>query len=111
MKLLVLITVVLSFGAQAAEKPKEDAPPVNKSANRVKQFLTGCVDEQDGQYVLLDEQLGRITKLKSEGSDNDTFARYVGTRVQITGTRPSTQNGLFKVVSIKQVADSCASAK
>jgi hypothetical protein len=111
MKLLVLITVVFSFGVQSAEKPKEDTPLANKTATRVKKFLTGCVDEQDGQYVLLDEQLGRITKLQSGGSDDETFARYLGSKVQVTGTRSSTPNGPLKVATIKQVADSCANGK
>ena len=91
--------------------------PNNKStqqqtANRVKrpaegtaQSVTGCVDEQDGHYVLRDLQTSQLIRLQAIGvnADND-FAKFVGHQAQASGTMSS---GTLTVTHIGQVADMC----
>jgi hypothetical protein len=43
--------------------------------------------------------------------DRDVFAKYLGSTVQVIGTKSSEQNATFKVTSIKQVAGNCGQAK
>jgi hypothetical protein len=53
----------------------------------------------------------KITSLQSAGSDKDVFAKYLGSMVQVSGTKSFEQNATFKVTSIKQVAGNCGQAK
>jgi len=75
------------------------------------QSLTGCVDEQDGLYVLLDDQMLKIVNLVSAGSDKEVFAKHLGHKVQVKGTQSSENKGTVKVTSIEQVSGNCAPAK
>ncbi len=51
--------------------------------------MTGCVDEQFGQYILLDGQMQKIINLQSAGPEKDVFAKYVGHKVEVRGTMSS----------------------
>jgi len=62
--------------------------------------LTGCVDEQFGQYVLLDNQMAKITSLQSAGPEKEVFAKYLGHKVQVRGTRTSGPKATFTVTGI-----------
>jgi hypothetical protein len=73
--------------------------------------LTGCIDQQNGQYVLLDDQMLKITGLQSAGPDREVFAKFVGRMVRVSGTGSTGQKNVFKVTSIEQVASSCGPAK
>ncbi|MGB7759502.1 MAG: hypothetical protein WBL61_06720 [Bryobacteraceae bacterium] len=108
---VVLLGVLICLVAQAAGKPSQGVPTMNQSDSKTQQSLTGCIDEQDGQYVLLDDQMRKITSLQSAGSDKDVFAKYVGSMVQVRGTKSSERNATFKVTSIKEVAGNCGQAK
>jgi hypothetical protein len=69
------------------------------------------MDEQDGQYVLLDDQMKKITNLRSAGSDKEVFAKHLGRRVQVRGTQSSGEKGMFKVTGIEQLSGNCGQAK
>jgi hypothetical protein len=73
--------------------------------------LTGCVDEQFGQYVLLDGQMLKITGLQSAGPNNDVFAKYVGHEVEVKGTKSAGPKATFTVTGIVQTSDKCGPAK
>ena len=89
-------------GAQSADHPKRAVPGVAQS-------VTGCVDEQNGHYVLRDAQTSQLVTLQPSGTDNDSvFAKFVGHMVQVSGTKSSDS---FKVTNIGQVADMCGSGK
>ena len=75
------------------------------------QLLTGCLDEQDGQYVLLDEQMLKIVNLESAGPDQEVFAKHLGHKVLVKGTQPPEKKGTFKVTAIEQIAGNCAPSK
>jgi hypothetical protein len=108
---VVLLGVLVCMAAQAAGKPSQGVPAINQSAPEAQQSLTGCVDEQNGQYVLLDDQMVKITGLQSTGSDREVFAKYVGRKVKVSGSKDSGQKDTFKVNKIEQISASCGPAK
>jgi hypothetical protein len=98
------------MSALGADKPSQGAA-TNKSVPAAQQSLTGCIDEQYGQYVLLDDQMLKITSLQSAGSEKEVFAKYLGHKVQVKGTKSSGPKATFIVTGIEQIADNCSQAK
>jgi len=73
------------------------------------QSITGCVDQQDGHYVIRDVGSNDLIKLQSsENSADDQFARFVGHQAEASGTL---QSGTLTVTHIGQVADMCPIGK
>jgi hypothetical protein len=107
---VLLLAVLFCLAAQAAGKPGQGAP-TDKSAARAEQSLTGCIDEQDGQYVLLDDRMLKIVSLQSAGSDQEVFAKHLGRKVKVTGTESSARTGTFKVTGIERLPGICGEAK
>ena len=72
--------------------------------------LTGCVDQQDGQYVLVnDHDMAPIANLEAEGFPTEGFAKHMGHKVTVRGT--SSQGNprpVFRVRNIETVSDTCA---
>ena len=99
------IAVAAGFaGAQEKKEPTKSAPkPAGTS-------LTGCVDEQDGRYVLVDDRtLNPIADLAAEGFPQDGFAKHLGHKVTVRGTSsPGGTRPLFRVRSVESVSDVCA---
>jgi hypothetical protein len=108
---IVLLGVLICMAAQTASNRSQSAPAPYKPAPAAQQSLTGCVDEQDGHYVLLDDQMSKITNLQSASSDQEVFAKHLGRKVQVTGTKSSGQESTFKVTDIERVAGNCGQAK
>ncbi|MGA2116743.1 MAG: hypothetical protein ABSH56_18540 [Bryobacteraceae bacterium] len=106
---IAILGVLSCLAALAAGNPGQGASP-NKSDSSAEQRLIGCVDEQDGHYVLLNDQMQKIAGLQSAASGDEMFARFMGHEVRVTGA-PSAQQGTFKVTGIEQVSDSCRQAK
>jgi hypothetical protein len=72
--------------------------------------LNGCVDQQDGQYVLINEDSrSPIANLEADGFPTEGFAKHVGQRVTVRGTVVAGGSGrpLFKVRSIEKLSDAC----
>jgi hypothetical protein len=102
--------------AQTQANNQDNKSTQQQSANRVKrptegtgQSVTGCVDQQDGHYVLRDVKTDQLIRLQASGesADND-FARFVGHQAQASGTMSS---GTLTVTLIAQVADMCPVGK
>lgn len=72
--------------------------------------MKGCVDEQDGQYVLLDDQTrAPIANLEADGFPTEGFAKHVGEKVTVRGTSsPGGARPVFRVRSIEVVSQTCA---
>jgi hypothetical protein len=116
---IAMLGTLLCLGAFAQGQAND---PNNKStqqqtANRMKrppaegaaQSVTGCVDEQDGHYVLRDVQTSQLIRLQATGTSGDNdFARFVGHQAQASGTMSS---GTLTVAHIGQVADMCPVGK
>lgn len=75
--------------------------------------MTGCLDEQNGTYVLVDDRnLVPVANLEAVGFPTESFAKHVGQRVTVRGTRISGGTiPAFKVSSIEKVSDTCSPQK
>ena len=96
----------------SSESQKKSAPKSQKSNRQAPESLTGCVDEQDGKYVLLDDRmLKKLANLETSiASSEDVFAKHVGHKVVVKGNKASGQETVFKVSSIEEIASVCAPA-
>lgn len=87
---------------------KQEPPTQGRKAKT--DSLTGCIDEQEGRYVLVDDRrLLAIATLEADGFPTEGFAKHVGHKVTVRGT--SSSGGAlphFKVRSIETVSDTCA---
>ncbi len=93
---------------QAGEKQDQKQKP--SKAKDSSASLTGCIDEQNGHYVMIsDRTLDPIADLQAEGFDTEDFAKHLGHKVTVRGTsNPGESRPLFKVRSIEAVSDTCA---
>ncbi len=71
--------------------------------------LTGCVDQKEGRYVLVDDRtLNPVANLEADGFETEGFAKHVGHKVTVRGTsNPGGAVPVFKVRSIQTVSDAC----
>jgi hypothetical protein len=92
------------------EQPKQEQNDKKKDS-KTSSSLTGCVDEQNGQYVLVDDQnLNPVANLEADGFPTEGFAKHLGHKVTVRGTSiPGSGRPSFKVRSIETVSDTCRS--
>lgn len=84
----------------AGPDPKQKASPTKS------QKITGCLDQRGEGYVLKSEKdMKDVTKLKGKAFSDDSFARYVGHKVTVSGDR---DGELLLVTKIVNVADTCS---
>jgi hypothetical protein len=95
-------------GTNTAQEQKKQPKSGDTKKNA---SLTGCVDEQDGHYVLVDERtLTPIANLEADGFPLETFAKHLGHKVTVRGISSSgIGRPIFKVRSIDTISDACAS--
>jgi hypothetical protein len=91
--------------AQPAADPKQKAEPAGQMAS-----LTGCVDEQEGKWVLVNGQtMAIIANLAADGFPAEAFAKHLGHKVTVRGTGSSGgSSSTFKVRSIETISETCA---
>ena len=107
---LVLFTVfAATISLNAGPVQKKDQPSKQEKTNHAAS-MTGCVDEQEGKYVLVDDHtLARIADLEADGFPNEGFAKHMGHKVTVRGINIT--NGarpLFKVRTVETVSETCA---
>jgi hypothetical protein len=94
----------------AGPQEQKKSQPKNKADS-----MTGCVDEQDGRYVLIDERnRAPIADLEADGFPTEGFAKHVGHKVTVRGaSSPASGRPLFRVRSVETISETCepASAK
>ena len=92
---------------QTDRKQSEKKPPAKSKSSSAS--MTGCIDEQDGHYLLLDDRTrDPIANLEAEGFETEGFAKHVGQKVTIRGTSsPGETRPIFRVRSIETVSDTC----
>jgi hypothetical protein len=114
---ILLLGALFCLGSAAPAQTTSQTTKSTESANRMKraaipegqQSVTGCVDQQNGHYVLREEKSSQLIALQSSVTDNDSaFARFLGHKVQASGTKSS---DTFKVDRMAQVADMCGTGK
>jgi hypothetical protein len=107
--LLVALYTCLLFLAHAQPQSRDQAPKKDSTVKQQGTAMTGCVDEQDSHYVLVDARdLKPIASLEADGFPAEGFAKHMGHRVTVRGI--STTGGtipLMKVRSIEAISDSC----
>ena len=90
-------------GQQSQKQPQSQPKQAGTS-------MTGCLDEQDGRYVLTDDRtLTPIANLEADGFPTEGFAKHVGHKVTVRGTSNSgSPIPVVKVRSIETISDTCA---
>ena len=93
------------------EPPTKEANRSKKAEPKAAASLTGCVDEQNGQYVLIHDQTrDLIANLEADGFPTEAFAKHLGHKVTVRGTsNPNGAHPVFKVRSVETVSDVCGS--
>ena len=74
-------------------------------------MMTGCMDEQNGIYVLVKgPEMKVVANLQADGFPTDGFAKHMGHTITVRGALVNNSNNatpLFKVRSIEKVSDTC----
>jgi len=112
LKLLIVLGVMLThevgIGAATSQDQKKQTPKQEKKSDTTSS-MTGCVDQQDGRYVLIDDHgLNRIANLEADGFPDEGFAKHVGQKVIVRGIKAAGDVPLFKVRTIETVSETCA---
>ena len=99
------------FAVQAPVAPKKEQGSKRKAAPA--SSLSGCVDQQDGRYVLVDDRnLDPVADLEADGFPTEGFAKHMGQKVTVRGTSiTGSARPLFKVRSIEILSETCAPAQ
>jgi len=121
---LALATLAIGHSAPWFDQPWFDQPWVDQGVSQGKQkqdppskgqkaktdSLTGCIDQQEGRYVLVnDSTLSAIAVLEADGFPTEGFAKHMGHKVTVRGiSSPAGVLPLFKVRGIETVSDTCA---
>src|SRR5215471_7658428 len=105
--ILVLTPPATLLAAQTSNSQKK-ASTSKKTASGA--TLTGCVDEKDGHFILVDDQgLNPIADLEADGFPTEGFAKHMGHKVTVRGTSNSgSTRPRFKVRSVETVSETCA---
>jgi hypothetical protein len=110
--LLTVLGVMLAPGvgiAAATSQDQKKQTPKQEKKSETTSSMAGCVDQQDGRYVLIDDHgLNRIADLEADGFPVEGFAKHVGHKVIVRGTKAAGDLPLFKVRTIETVSETCA---
>jgi hypothetical protein len=100
-----------SPGDRASSQQQQKTDPQAKPEPKGQTSLTGCVDEQEGQWVLVSDQtMAIIANLAADGFPAEGFAKHVGHKVTVRGTASSGgSRPQFKVRSIETISETCTS--
>ncbi|HXK04459.1 MAG TPA: hypothetical protein VMS37_18805 [Verrucomicrobiae bacterium] len=106
--IVTILATGISHSAAAAQAGKSNAKKTEQKKPGVS--LSGCVDQQEGQYVLVDDHdLKVIANLEAEGFPTEGFAKHMGEKVTVQGTQnPGGARPVFKVRHIEIVSETCA---
>jgi hypothetical protein len=108
----VLAMAILATGhsASGASQAKQKQDPPSKEQKATKDSLTGCIDQQEGRYVLVDfHTMNAVANLEAEGFPTEGFAKHMGHKVTVRGiSSPDGALPRFKVRSIETISDICA---
>jgi len=95
-------------GPQNPPAGQQQAPKKNSKAKSESSSMTGCIDEQDGRYVLIDDRTrATIANLEAEGFPTEGFAKHVGHKVTVRGTVNPGDVPLFRVRSVETIRETC----
>jgi hypothetical protein len=104
------VSPLIWLPVDAAQEKQPPAQQKKAPAKAAGSSLSGCVDQQDGQYVLINEESrSTIANLEADGFPTEGFAKHVGQRVTVRGTvvAGGTSRSVFKVRSVEKLSDAC----
>ena len=115
---VALLSVISGFSVSYAhsnrvdrpqQQPKTDPKPKSDAKEQMAS-LTGCVDEQEGKWVLVNAQtMAIVANLAADGFPEEAFAKHVGHKVTVRGTASSDgSRPIFKVRGIETISETCA---
>jgi hypothetical protein len=113
--LLVTLTVAGVLASSASLSATQE--PVNQKKEQIAKkkatpgsSLSGCIDQQEGHYVLVDDRsLSPVADLEADGFPTEGFAKHMGHKVTLRGTSNSASTRpVFKVRSIETISETCA---
>jgi|SRR5579883_2759581 len=107
--LLLLMISAQPISLAANETPQEKQQPQGQK-KKTGDSLTGCIDEQDGHYVLVDDRtLTPIAGLEADGFPTEAFAKHLGHKVTVRGISNSgSERPMMKVRTVEPISDTCA---
>jgi hypothetical protein len=105
--------LLAAISSSAAPEPRQEKQDSKKDSKSAASSMTGCVDEQNGRYVLTnDTDLALVAILEADGFPTEAFAKHMGHKVTVRGTSiPGGTQPTFKVRMIVAVSDTCAPAQ
>lgn len=112
----LLILAIAPIPAMTAVAPGQPNPPLERGQEKKSQkqssrvdSLTGCVDQQESRYVLLDDRsMNQIAELEAVGFPDEGFAKHMGHKVTVRGIRiADSAPPRFQVRAIEPVSDRC----
>jgi hypothetical protein len=109
--LTVFAVLTPSANLSAAQAPNsQQKAPGSKKKAASGASLSGCVDEKEGHYILVDDRsLNPVADLEADGFPTEGFAKHVGHKVTVRGTSSSASaRPVFKVRSIETISETCA---
>lgn len=107
---LAVATLTTGHSAPWEDQSEQKQNPPKKGQRAKADSLTGCIDQQEGHYVLVDDRkLLAIATLEADGFPTEGFAKHVGHKVTVRGISSSGGDlPHFKVRGIETVSDTCA---
>jgi hypothetical protein len=102
--------LIWSLPVTAAQEKQQSGKQKKAPPKAAAGSLTGCLDQQDGRYVLLnDVSRSPIANLEADGFPTEGFAKHVGHKVTVRGIASAggTDRPTFKVRSVDTVSDAC----
>jgi len=108
--LFAVATLTIGHSAPWADQAKPKQAPPTQERKAKTDTLTGCIDEQEGRYVLVDARtMSTVAALEADGFPTEGFAKHMGHKVIVRGTSsPGSALPIFKVRGIETVSDTCA---
>jgi hypothetical protein len=111
---VVMLTFLAVLAPRATFSAAQEPQSQSKAQDSKKKVasgasLSGCVDQQDGRYVLVDDRsLNPVADLEADGFPTEGFAKHMGHKVTIRGMSNSgSTRPLFKVRTIETVSETC----
>jgi hypothetical protein len=102
--------MMVPFLTATPRRQSDDGQKKQSKAGKASTSFTGCIDEQNGRYLLLNERnMDPVADLEAVGFPAEGFAKYLGHKVTVRGTSsPGDSRPTIKVRSIETVSDVCA---
>jgi hypothetical protein len=107
---ILSVSPLIWFPADAAQEKQQSAKQKKAPEKAASSSLSGCVDQQDGQYVLINEESrSPIANLEADGFPTEGFAKHVGQKVTVRGTSVAggTERPVFRVRNVEKLSDTC----